>query len=253
MRTTFLLSLALLACFLGCIADGLVAPQPENGLLNFMYTAEDTLEGAEFALWLEGKLLATDSTTSRTMRSLKYLRYKYGDSVWIYPSIAKVLGTRFMPPWEIGQLAVRFDSATGRQVKDGLYTGWDSLDASLRPDTILMISRTLTWTVLGFDESYNPIRLSEFYRNLPGVVVAEPSWRGWMAIRTFPMFPGLKDGELSYVLLEDGLLGLPYLYFRDIHGEPQLIGVWDPQTEQAPSWWTEASENKERFSSWDGI
>jgi hypothetical protein len=253
LRTSSLFSFLLIACCLGCTKNQPVAPSPEGGSLNFAYTREDSTEGAQFALWFEGNLLASDSTKRKVMYSLKYLRHRYSDSVNIYPAIAKVLATKFFAPWVIGEIVVRFDSISAKQVEAGVYTGWNSLDPSLRPDTIQSFLAAQRYGVLGFDEPYNPIRLSEIYRTLPGIVDAHENAIGWVSEMDFPLFPGLKDGELSYVFLEDGFLGRPYFYFRYVRGEPVLIGMWRPSTEQRPSWWADANQNIIGFSRWEGF
>jgi hypothetical protein len=221
---------------------------PEIARPQFIYSHEDSVEGGDIALWFDGRLVATQSSKSQLMYSLKYLRQSYADS----QSLGNVLSNRFLLPWEAGQLPVKFDSSTAIQVRNHKYSGWNLLDVSLRPDTILYGPDVLGWGFFGFSKDYNPISLAEIYKTLPGVLVAEPNYLGFTD-GTFPMFPGIQSGEMSYVFVENYIIVPgPYFYFRYINGKPTYIGQWTGYSAYSQPWATEARMNIDSFAVWHG-
>jgi hypothetical protein len=186
------------------------------------------------------------------MYSLKYLRQTYTDSQSIDPSLEYVLNNRFLAPWVIGQLSVKFDSSTAIQVRNHQYDGWNLLDAAFRPDTFLQGPDDLGWTFFGFTKRYHPIRLAELYKILPGVLIAEPNYY-MFAGGTFPMFPGTQSGEMTYVfVINGGDIHGPYYYFRYINSKPMYIGQWSGFSGSPPSWWIDAKRNIDSFYAWKG-
>ena len=222
---------------------------PEIARPQFIYSHEDCVEGGDIALWFDGRLVATQSSKSQLMYSLKYLRQSYADS----QSLGNVLSNRFLLPWEAGQLPVKFDSSTAIQVRNHHYIGWNLLEVRLRPDTILRAPDALGWSLLGFVKGYNPISLAGIYRTLPGVLFAEPN--GIMFLDgTYPMFPGLQSGEMTYVFAKNyNDISPTYLYFRYINGKPTYMGQWTGYWAYSQSWAAEARMNIDSFSVWHGV
>lgn len=212
-----------------------------------IYSFQDSIEAREFATWYSGELLPSDSLVFKLLYNLNYLRSVYGDSF-------SVLDTwnRFLAPWVIGQLVVRFDSTTASLINNNEYTGWDSIEVTLRPDSVLKYPDRFGIALFGFDEYYNPRRLAEIYETLPGVIWAEPNGIDFDGLSGFPFFPGVSNNELTY--LYPFLPGIThyYLYFKFIGGEPQHIGTWDIINEPEPPWWQEAKKNIDWFNDWDG-
>ncbi|MGA9408067.1 MAG: hypothetical protein WBW71_13120 [Bacteroidota bacterium] len=222
---------------------------PEIARPQFIYSHEDSVEGGDIALWFDGRLVATQYSKSQLMYSLKYLRQSYADS----QSFENVLSNRFLLPWEAGQLAVKFDSSTAIQVRNHKYTGWNLLDVRLRPDTILRAPDALDWAVLGFSKDYNPLSLADIYRTLPGVLYAEQNVLTFL-MGTFPMFPGLQSGEMTYVFAQNyNNISPTYLYFRYINGKPTYIGQWMYYSAYPQPWAAEARMNIDSFAVWHGV
>jgi hypothetical protein len=218
----------------------------------FIYSHKDSVEGGDIALWFDGRLVATHSSKSQLMHSLKYLRQSFADSQSVYPLLENVLSNRFFLPWEAGQAAVQFDSSTANQVRNHKYIGWNLLAVRLRPDTILMGPDAGDWAVLGFSKSYNPISLADIYRTLPGVLYAEQNALTF-AQGTFPMFPGIQSGEMTYVFAQNYISISPtYFYFRYINGKPTYIGQWTGYSAYPQPWASEARMNIDSFAVWHG-
>jgi hypothetical protein len=226
---------------------------PDKNNIKLTYSREDSLEAEEFAIWFSGKLVAPPDVVDQLLFSLNYLRFAYSDSIAIYPDIKEVLGVRFMAPWPFGKLLVKFDGATTELVKNNQYAGWNNLAPALRPDTILNYLNTFEVFSYGFNEKYNPIRLAEIYKALPGVLFAEPDGIFFLD-GTFPMFPGILDGELSYLFPQMAKYAPAggFLYFRYINGKPLYLGQWNGHASSRPGWWEEAQKNIDDFSSWRG-
>ena len=242
--------LFLLLVFMNCerrddIVSGENNPPNDNRII-LDYSAEDTLEAQKLGLWFSGELLLSDSSFSKMLFSINYLRYVLGDSFSI------LINNRFMAPWQIGVLVVGFDDSTANQIINHQYTGWDSLEEYLRPDTILEYPDPLGIALFGFEEPFNPRQLSKIYENLPGVRFSEPNGYTF-AGGTFPIFPGLKNGEMTYLFVQ-GYSYIPgiYFYFKYINQEPVYVGEWDRSNQPQPDWWNEAKINIENFSTWDG-
>ena len=207
---------------------------------------KDSTEAFNLALWFEGNLLPSDSMVKYCQNNINYLRFVYSDS---FPFLKYI---HFKTPWKIGQISVKFDNSTAYLVNQHQYDGWNSLDSSLRPDSILKYPDNLGWALLGFNAPYNPIKLSTFYKNLPGVRCSEPNGiiRAW---GTFPIFPGLINGEMTYLFIEDYVWEpRNYYYFKYIDKEPVFIGHYDIYTQEEPDWWEEAKNNIDQFYNWSG-
>lgn len=239
--------LLLFSLLIACESDKKVVAPEESGA-ELTYTADDTIEAQALACWFTADLVATDSLFSELLYSINYLRHVHGDSFSVLNE------NRFMAPWHIGELIVGFDAVTAALVHNHQYTGWDSLEEYLRPDSILEYPDRLGIALLGFDELYNPRRLADIYEELPGVVYSEPNAIGFITEATFPIFPGWIDEEMSYVFVHDYLyLASRYSYFKYINTEPQYIGTYDLLTsEPAPDWWAEAQLSIDNFYTWDG-
>ena len=245
----FIIYLLLLIIFMNCergdnIMSGDTKPS-NNNRIDLDYSLEDTLEAQKLGLWFSGDLLLSDSLFSEMLYSINYLRYVFGDPF-------TVLKNRFMPPWQIGVLLVGFDDSTANQVTNHQYTGWDSLEEYLRPDTIIEYPDRLGIALLGFEEQLNPWQLSKTYSTLPGVRFSEPNGYTF-AGGTFPIFPGYLHGEMTYLFVQ-GYSYIPeyYFYFKYLDQEPVFIGQWNPQSQPQPNWWDEAEVNIENFATWNG-
>ena len=215
--------------------------------IKLSYSKEDTIEAAEFGLWLSGELSVADSLVSELLYNLNYLRAKYAES---FPVIDK--DNRFLPPWAVSQVACKVDSITNTQINNNQYKGWNQLSPSLRLDTIISYPDDIGWCLLGFNEMYHPARLSEIYSHLPGFLVCEPNFIIFGGFSGFPFFPRLVGESISYVYPEPPGMAHTYYYFKYEGDEPQFIGKWNRVNEAEPDWWAEAKLNIENFDNWDG-
>ena len=226
-----------------------LAPGPPDRV-HLSCTHADTAEAGEFAVWLSGKLRAPDSLISELLYNLKYLRYVFGDSVRYHDSIRVLNARRFLPPWEVSKLEVKFDSATAQKVNQGQYHGWDSLDVYLRPDTLTHADQ-MGWASIRFKPNLHPRRLAELYRTLPGIIDAEPNSYIFTEWTTFPIFPRFDGKNLSYAFTL-GFDAYPVWYFIYTDGVPGYLGLKYP-SDPNPSWWSEAMLNMQNFAGWDGM
>lgn len=225
------------------ISEDIQCPDDKGIKLND--SNQDTLEAQKLGLWFSGDLLLSDSIFSEMFYSINHLRNTFGDSF-------SVLSHRFIPPWKIGELSVKFNESTADQVRNHHYTGWNSLKCYLQPDTILKYPSRLGWALLGFEELLNPKPLSEIYSSLPGVIYSEPNGIGFAGGGGFPIYPGYLNGEMTYLFVLDTYIPQNYFYFKYIDQEAVFIGHWDRSNQPQPDWWDEAKMNIENFHTWDG-
>lgn len=245
------LGAALLALLSGCRkleSNPFVPEPPERGHL--LYSHADSVEAGEFAVWLSGSLRAPEGLISALLYNLNDLRFVFGDSIRYHDSIRVLTARRFLAPWKVSQLGVRFDSATAQKVGQGQYRGWDSLDDYLRPDSVGRVYQD-GWASIRFKPNLHPRRLAELYRTLSGVIDAEPNYIGFIEWVTFPIFPRINGKNLSYLFTLGSGSG-PVWYFEYVEDVPSYLGRKNP-TEADPPWWPEAMLNTANFSSWDGI
>lgn len=228
-----------------------VSPFTENPPHRILlsYSREDSLEAMEFALWLSGKLRPTDSLVSELLYNLNYLRFVYDDSIRYRDSLSVLRARRFMAPWVVSQLAVKFDSVTAQLVNSGRYDAWNRFEASLRPKSFNPVDN-LGWTWLKFDGCLNPKRLTELYSTLQGVINAEPNYYVFAGFATFPIFPRLVGNNMTYVFTL-GNSG-PIWYFKYVDDKPYYVGTTYRYSGSLPDWWNEARINEENFYGWDG-
>ncbi len=191
--------------------------------------------------------MPSESTIKNFLYSINYLRFIYSDS---FPVLVE---NRFEIPLQAGEILVGFDDSTAVLVNNHQYSGWSLLDSALLPDSILEYPDRLGIARFGFDEQYNPLRLSTHYKNLPGVEFSEPNYSFYFN-GSHPIFPGLKDGELSYVFVENcAYLPNIYYYFKYIDGEPIFVGINNIFSQEDHDGWKEAKNNTDQFYEWLGL
>ena len=205
------------------------------------YTADDTAEAIDFALWLSGKLRAPDSLVSATLFNLGYLRHVVQN-----PVLSPVVNAkRFMLPWYVSRIDIKFDDTTAQKVSAGQYDAWNQFEESLRPVLVGTVNR-FGWSILRFAGILHPRRLSDMYRNLPGVLWTEQGGPGFCeacGCPDFPTYPRLVGDDLTYAFTGGVQCSSRWRYFKTLFGVPQYVNS---------RWWDEAGLNMLNFSSWDG-
>jgi len=218
----------LISCIiLSCTGES-TSPPP---LPDIEYSFEDSLEAIHMAVLWDERLLPTESTTEALLYHLNYLR-----SMW-RSSLELVDDQRFHPPWEIGVVIAGLDSIAAREFRDGEYSGFDSLNDSLIPDSIIVF-QTVDIATCYYDDPYHPRRLCEIFEALPGIEYAVPSvpmfidGAGSSATEdNFPIQFGLISGEWAFIFHDDW--DLPHYYFKFISGEPDFLGMVTENSDSA--------------------
>jgi hypothetical protein len=206
----------------------------------------DSTEAYNAALWFSGDLTPPDSLVSRHLFNLKYIRSVFADSV-------SQVSIRFQPPWEIGVLAVKFDDTTAALVRNGTYTGWDTLPPVLRPDSILEEPNEMGWAYFRFARPFHPARLADIYRNLRGVLYTEPNFV-FNIFGFFTVIPWLVDGKYSYdFVFEVFGAGGDFEYFKFTQAAPDHAGTWSSQRDSVCSWCSEIPISPANYSTWNGF
>jgi len=237
----------IITCFLFCTCSKSPTSTdtgPPNRI-QLTYSSADTVEAQDLALWAGAQLVASDSVVTKMLYSINYLRYCFKDST----SFQSFLSSRFLPPWTTTSFAIKFDSATAILVRSHSYTGWSLLPSRAKYDSVTPPD-VLGWSAISYSQHRNPWRLCEFYAKLPGVVFCEPNGIGF-AGGTFPIFPGTRNGQMSYLFVEDNFAGpgaRHFFYYEN--NEPIYAGIWSNQQSPKPSWWQDARTSIDSFYYW---
>jgi hypothetical protein len=214
--------------------------------VHLTFSSADTVEAQDLALWVSTQLVPSESEVTEMLYSINYLRYCFKDSI-VFRSL---LSERFLPPWTTTSLAVKFDSVTAVLVRNHTYSGWYLLPSRAKPDSVSPPD-AMGWSLVSYSQHRNPWRLCDFYSNLPGVVYCEPNGIGF-AGGTFPIFPGIRNGQMSYLFVDHNDLDVsgPQYFFYYENDAPMYAGIWSYQQNPRPSWWQEAMTSVDTFSYW---
>jgi hypothetical protein len=216
------------ACMLlavsGCSDLG---PGPSTSI-PFHFTDNDRREALFLAMEIKGELSPSPASINEMLISINSIRYVYSESVRIDPMIRERLAARYQPPWVPGELIIKFDSLTFRDVWNNKYTGWGRIPIGLLP-TLVGGSAADRLITVAFPDNYNPERVAEIYAaNLPGLQEASPQWRGLLRGQEWPVRAWLMAGEMCYLFRRfslDDFDDRPELYFRYLGGKPSFVGV----------------------------
>jgi hypothetical protein len=175
----------------------------------------------------------------------KNIRTLYKDSVQIDTLLKYEIMTEFFPPWVIGEVVAKFDSASSAQIRAGTYTGWSQLPAGMQPDTIERVPDEMGWGLFRYHKAYHPRRLAELYRSLPGNLAAEPNYYIWMDLwNALPV--RLADGW-GYYFVHDAYYSTSARYFRVVGGKTSYVGRWKSGDTAPPVWYAEVESTMRRF------
>ena len=231
--------------FLSCSKSPTSSDSKVDDRIQLSYNSADSSEARDIAVWAEAKLVPSDSAVSEILYNINYLRYCFKDSVSLKP----LLSPRFLPPWTTNSIAIKFDPATAELVRNKTYTGWSLLSTQAKPDSVEPPD-ALQWSLLSYSHHRNPWRLCEIIAKLPGVVNCEPNGRGF-AGGTFPIFTGMRNGQITYIFVES------YIYMPEAHhyfyyenNKPVYAGVWSTQQNPKPSWWQNVKTSIDSFYYW---
>ncbi len=212
------------------------------------YSHADSVEAGNLAVWYSGQIRPSDSLVSEVLFSLNFLRAVYDDTIDHRDSMPVLRAGRFLAPWRVSEILVKFDDTTIPKVNSGEYHAWDRFEPWQRPahvDTVVS-----QWTELRFNGYLHPRRLAELYRTLPGILDAEPNLLLFTDWGTYPIFPRFDGVNWSYVFT-GGFLGGRIWFFRYSRGWPVFVGTHVPG-DPLPFWWNDALQNGQDFITWDG-
>lgn len=214
---------------------------------NSEFTPEDEAEAELIALCLSGDLVASDELYHRVLRNLASIRSTFGGK---FEPINLI---RFTAPWVAGCLIVGFDDKTAEKVASGEYNAWDELNKSYQVTKI--DTNIINATVLYFKDRLHPRRLSELYRDLPGVRYTEPNH---LCGDFSNIYPKETQQGITYLFRKGwgdcpaGCIYNEYWYFIVYEWKHTIfIGHWIPnQSLGEPYWWNEARLNIVQFHNW---
>ncbi len=151
-------------------------------------TPQSDAEAEKIALCLSGELIAPSELYERVHHDLEYIRAHYGSE---HEWLNKI---HFISPWVPSLICIKFDLSTGGQVADGTYHAWDSLNAAHELTEIRQFfPGNNSWWKLYFSGRRHPKRLSEIYRNLPGVLITEKVPVVYTFYNLFPNSSSFRD------------------------------------------------------------
>ena len=189
------------------------------------------------ALWLSDELLAPESLYQEIRDGLSIIRSNYG--IW---ENFNPFSLHFQYNLVESMIFIRFTDSIVAQIRQGTYTGWDSLNTLYR-----VIEIDTSWfsfigsVKLYFKGRLNPEILARHYRQLDGVVGAEASSYGgdWSNV-----YPWIVDGKLAFLFRQawgDCPCGCEYShfwYFKKENGSYEFVGDFNSAIDSlAPEWW----------------
>ena len=239
--------ITILTCllFLSCSKSPTSIDTRGSSRIQLSYSSADSSEARDLALWAEAQLVPSDSAVTEMLYSINYLRYCFKDSI----SFQSFLSSRFLLPWTSTSINIKFEPVTAESVRNHTYTGWSLVPAQAKPDSVEPPD-VLQWSLVRYSQHRNPWRLCEIYAKLPGVVYCEPNGIGF-AEGTFPIFAGVRNGQMSFLFV-DGYLYMPsrqhYFYYEN--QKPNYAGLWSYQQSPKPPWWQDAKTSIDSFYYW---
>ena len=206
---------------------------------HIFYSAEDSSEAGELALWLGKELTYSQSDFHEVLWSLNEIRYFYHEDYNFLTSL------RFQLPWLTGEVIIRTDSLTSIAILSDQYSGWNLLNEIVQPESIEMISPRHVFHIKT-GKFQNSWALSKIYLTLPGIEDAHPNYLGLELFNIFyPICPVYFDGKLSYIFSWDKL------YYFDFDGEmPKFIGIVSSEGEPDQEWLNRARDAMQNFQIW---
>ena len=213
--------------------------------ITLSYSSADSSEARDLAIWASAHLTPSESEVSDILYSINYLRYTFKDS----SKVQAVLANRFMPPWTMTSINIKFDGETADLVRSKTYSGWSMIPTQTKPDSVEPPD-AMGWSLVRYSQHRNPWRLSEIYATLPGVVTCIPNGIT-SAGGTFPIFTGFVDGQMTYLFIH-GYTYMPderyYFYYQN--GKPVYAGSNSNGQNSKPSWWQNAQTSIDSFYYW---
>jgi hypothetical protein len=211
------------------------------------FSDEDIVEAKLLSLELSGELEVPEELWHRLASELLAIRSTLADE---YGGV----NTRFVPNWAPGRISVSLDDETAQQIADGAFHMWDDLNDQFGATFSELRQRPGRSRVyITFDSKYHPVRVAEYYHNLPGVRYAERSGRLTFASDLHARFDGDVISYLFYKGWGDcpsGCINREYWYVGYRWDRPYVIGHWakiyDGASNSSPSppdWWEEAKLN----------
>ncbi|MFA6598145.1 MAG: hypothetical protein WCS69_10510 [Ignavibacteriaceae bacterium] len=213
--------------------------------IKLSYTSQDSSEARDLALWASSQLVPSDSEVDEMLYNINLLRYTYKDS----SILQNVIKQRFMLPWSPIRIAIKFDSVTAINVRNGTYSGWSALPSQAKYDS-LKPPDELGWSIIRYSQHRNPWQLCKYYASLPGVIYCEPDGVIF-ADGSFPIYACIKNGQMNYIFVEKPLLASGtqyYFYYQD--GQPNYAGIFYYNPDPKPIWWQDAKDTYEGFYFW---
>ena len=243
MRSLSIFTICLL--FLSCSDTPTSNNLKTEDRITLSYTSADTSEARDLALWALAQLVPSESAVSDMLYSINYLRYTFKDSA----KVQAVLANRFLPPWTMTSINIKFDGETADLVRSKTYSGWSMIPTQAKPDSI-GAPDVMGWSLIWYSQHRNPWRVCEIYAALPGVVSCVPNGIT-SAGGTFPIITGVADGQMTYLFVH-GYIYMPdeqhYFYYQN--GKPIYAGSISDGQNPKPSWWQNAKASIDSFYYW---
>jgi hypothetical protein len=233
--------LALIILGAGCSDDPLI-PHRTNTPDPLDQTPRPDYEAEVVALALSGELVAPQALYEEVRDGLERLRSLYFDQI---PELQVI---PFRHCWMPGEVSGMLTEAATAEIRAGIYTEMDSLNAALRLASIDTTSFSFRpnqlYFQLFFEGRLHPQRLSEMYGALPSVEYASP---GYVCFDRSGFYAHFLDGAIAYLFRRGwgdcpaGCIFSEFWYFRIRGGsDVEYVGYWDPQSDPPPEWWPEA-------------
>lgn len=247
----FGVTIAFLAACVGCSGR---STNPEDNKTE--PTIHDPFENEEaelLALVMSGELCAPRDMYEHVHQDLAQIRSEWGETI---PQLQTVVHS---PQWDPTGILLDVNEATYREIENGQYTAWDSVNALFEVDTITLwqlLHGIAYYAGIGFGGYLNSRLTFDAYVTLPGVIEVSSSTRMGDGPN---IYGAVHDWGRAYLFRAaggdcfSGCIDNRFWYFRSTAEGIEYAGDWYPteKGQPLPSWWEEASMAVDLYYGWD--
>jgi len=215
-------------------------PDPYEDLKTQIAQSPRPDEEAELmALFASGDVVAYQRDYDRFRDALNIVSTSFRDSV---PELDSI---HFVYRFQVGVIGLILKAAAVQQLRDGMFTDWDSLNALYRVSEIDTSGlATSQQVVLTFEGRLNPLLLQSYYSQ----AVTDTS--GFVFVRTGDysnIYPWKSGYDHTFLLRKawGNCMSMcdsnRFWYFKVVEGEARYLGEYCPDdSPYPPDWWDEA-------------
>ncbi|MFZ5979119.1 MAG: hypothetical protein ACOYVF_00670 [Candidatus Zixiibacteriota bacterium] len=198
------------------------------------YTVNYVEDANKMALYYSGELHPPEHLVRQFDEELTLIRQTWGDSI-------PIVNCRFMLPWSVGYLYMRFDDTAFATLENGVNPAWEELNDKLGVRYSILFGGSdgliPNWVGVYSREYMNPLKLGEYYIEFPGINLIETSVMPLPYAKLFVR--SQTNNEVNYYFKDYCLdeVYFTYYYFKVLSDRVILMGRHEECMENYDSLW----------------